>query len=162
MKRGPRRAQQRRSPMKRLAVLALTVALAPLAGAQLYKYTDKDGKTVYTDQPPPTAESKAIRVQPSGGPAPAPAAAAGKPGDKAAQKGGEAQKDSAKKAEDAAKNAAAKEANCNTAKVQYQNYQDGGRIYKYNAAGEREFMSDADIEAARVRSKREMDEACKP
>ena len=146
--------------MKRLVVLALTLALAPFAGAQLYKYTDKDGKTVYTDQPPPTADSKAIRVQPSGGPAPAPAAAAVKSNEKDA-KGRESPQDSAKKAEDAAKNAAAKEANCNTAKVQYQNYQDGGRIYKYNAAGEREFMSDADIEAARVRSKREMDEACK-
>lgn len=146
--------------MKRLVVLTLALALAPLAGAQLYKYTDKDGKTVYTDQPPPNADSKAIRVQPA-----APAAAPSKSyleRDKELQKGRDAGKEKSKKAEDAAKNAAAKEANCNVAKQQYQHYQDGGRIYKYNAAGERELMSDDDIEAARARSKRELDEACKP
>ena len=147
--------------MKRLVILALGLALAPLAGAQLYKYTDKDGKTVYTDQPPASADSKSIRVQPSGGPSPAPVAAPAKsPQD--VQKAREAEKDKAKKAEDAAKNAAAKEANCNVAKQQYQHYQDGGKIYKYNAAGERELMGDDDIEAARARSKRELDEACKP
>jgi hypothetical protein len=146
--------------MKRLAILALGLALAPLAGAQLYKYTDKDGKTVYTDQPPPTADSKAIRIQPSAGPAPAPAAAAKSPQD--VQKARDADKDKAKKAEDEAKNAAAKQANCNVAKQQYQHYQDGGKIYQYNAAGERELMSDEQIDAARARSKRELDEACKP
>jgi hypothetical protein len=39
--------------------------------AQLYKYTDKDGKTVYTDQPPANVDSKRSRLQT----APAPAAA---------------------------------------------------------------------------------------
>lgn len=147
--------------MKRLAILALGLALAPLAGAQLYKYVDKDGKTVYTDQPPPSVDSKAIRVQPSAGPAPAPAAAPSKsPQD--VQKARDADKDKAKKAEDEARNAAAKQANCNVAKQQFQHYQDGGKIYKYNAAGERELMNDDDIEAARARSKRELDEACKP
>jgi hypothetical protein len=148
--------------MKRLAILALTLALAPLAGAQLYKYTDKDGKTVYTDQPPPNAESKQVRVQPS---APAAAAAPSKSAlerDKELQKGRDAQKDAGKKAEDEAKNAAAKQANCNVAKQQYQHYQDGGKIYKYGSTGERELMGDDEIEAARVRSKRELDEACKP
>ena len=144
--------------MKRLVVLALAVAIAPLAGAQLYKYTDKDGKTVYTDQPPAAGDSKQLRVQP--GPVDAPKSAVQK--DKDLQKGRDAKKDEAKKSEEAAKLAQQKEANCNVAKQQFQHYQDGGKIYKYNAAGERELMSDADIEAARVRSKRELDEACKP
>lgn len=147
--------------MKRLAILALTLALAPLAGAQLYKYTDKDGKTVYTDQPPAAADSKQIRIQPSAGPTPAPAPAAAPKSPQELQKARDADKGKAKKAEDEAKNAAAKQANCNVAKQQHQHYQDGGKIYKYNAAGERELMGDDDIEAARARSKRELDEACK-
>ena len=60
--------------MKRLVILALAVALAPPAVAQLYKYVDKNGKTVYSDTPPPDADGKTIRV-PTGGvsnvPAPA-------------------------------------------------------------------------------------------
>lgn len=144
--------------MKRIIVLALGLALAPLAGAQLYKYVDKDGKTVYTDQPPASGDSKQLRVQTA--PADAPKSAVQR--DKELQKGRDAKKDEAKKADDAAKLAQQKEANCNVAKQQHQHYLDGGKIYKYNAAGERELMSDADIEAARVRSKRELDEACKP
>ena len=144
--------------MKRLIVLAVGLALAPWAGAQLYKYVDKDGKTVYTDQPPATSESKQLRVQTA--PADAPKSAVQK--DKDLQKSRDARKDDAKKADDAEKEKARKDANCNVAKQQFQHYQDGGKIYKYNAAGERELMSDADIEAARVRSKRELDEACKP
>ena len=49
--------------MNRIALALVVLALAPAVSAQLYKYTDKDGKTVYTDQPPPNAESKAVRVQ---------------------------------------------------------------------------------------------------
>lgn len=141
--------------MKRLAILALGLALAPLAGAQLYKYIDKDGKTVYTDQPP-TADSKQIRV-PTGS---TPAAATAAPGKADAKK--EDPKVAAKKAEEASKAAAAKAANCEQARQQLQMLNDGGRIYKYNAAGEREYMSDDEIEAGRTRAKREVDEACKP
>lgn len=148
--------------MKRIIVLALGLALglalAPLAGAQLYKYVDKDGKTVYTDQPPASADSKQVRVQTA--PADAPKSAVQR--DKELQKGRDTKREEAKKAEDADKERARKEANCNVARQQFQHYQDGGKIYKYNAAGERELMSDDDIEAARVRSKRELDEACKP
>ena len=146
--------------MKRLAILALGLALAPLAGAQLYKYTDKDGKTVYTDQPPPTADSKQIRVQPAA-PAPSAPSKSALERDKEVQKARDADKDKSKKAEDEAKNAAAKQANCNVAKQQYQHDLDGGKIYQYNAAGERELMSDEQIDAARAKSKRELDEACK-
>lgn len=144
--------------MKRIIVLAIGIALAPWASAQLYKYVDKDGKTVYTDQPPATAQTRQLRVQP--GPSEAPKSAVQR--DKELQKGRDARKDEAKKSEEAARLAQQKEANCNVARQQYQHYQDGGKIYKYNAAGERELMNDDDIEAARARSKREMDEACKP
>ena len=39
--------------MKTIVLLTCALAVATLASAQLYKYVDKNGKTVYTDQPPP-------------------------------------------------------------------------------------------------------------
>jgi hypothetical protein len=146
--------------MKRFLILAVGLALAPLAAAQMYKYVDKDGKTVYTDQPPASAPAQQVRVQPAAAPTDAPKSAVQK--DKELQKGRDADKEKAKKADDEARVAAQKAANCQTAKVQYQHFQDGGKIYKYNAAGERELLGDAEIEAGRARSKRELDEACKP
>jgi hypothetical protein len=145
--------------LKRLAVLALGLAVSSLAGAQLYKSIDKDGKTVYSDQPPATGDSKQIRVQTGGGPSDAPAPKAG--ADKKAQKA-EDPKDKGKKAEDAAKEADRKKAACEQAKIRYQALVDGGRIYKYTPSGDREYMSDEEIETGRAQSKREMDEACKP
>lgn len=145
--------------MNRLAVLALGLAFATLAGAQLYKYVDKSGKTVYSDQPPATGDSKQIRVQPSGAPPEAPAPKAGADAKKAPK---EDPKVAAKKSEDAAKEAERKKAACDQARVRYQALADGGRIYKYNAAGEREYMSDEEIESGARQAKREMDEACKP
>jgi hypothetical protein len=50
--------------MNRFVVLAIAIALAPAAWGQLYKYVDKDGKTVYTDQPPANTDSKAIKAPP--------------------------------------------------------------------------------------------------
>ena len=48
-----------------------------------------------------------------------------------------------------------------TPQQNFQIYADGGRIQKLNAQGERELMSDEEIEAKRASSRREMDEACK-
>jgi hypothetical protein len=59
----------RRNPMmKRALMLTLAVAFATATEAQLYKYTDpKTGKTVYTDLPPPDADTKSVNVRGTGG-----------------------------------------------------------------------------------------------
>ena len=60
--------------MNRFIVLAVAIALSPAAWGQLYKYVDKDGKTVYTDQPPGNVEGKALKLPPVPPPStPAPA-----------------------------------------------------------------------------------------
>ena len=41
--------------MKKLALAAAAVLLATSAGAQMYRWVDKDGKVYYTDTPPPAA-----------------------------------------------------------------------------------------------------------
>lgn len=148
--------------MKTLLVVALALAVAPLASAQLYKYIDKDGKTVYSDQPPVNIDTKQLNIQ-SGASTPtvnaAPKSAVER--DKELQKGRDEARDRAKKTEEAAKQADAKAQACTSAKAAHQLYVDGGRITKYDDKGEKVYLGDQEIEAERARTQREMDEACK-
>jgi Domain of unknown function (DUF4124) len=150
--------------MKILLVIAVACLAAPIASAQLYKYVDKDGKTVYSDQPPINIDTRQLNIQSGASTNAAATGAAPKTAlerDKDLQKGRDELRDQAKKTEDAAKQAQAKEQACVQARAAYQTYVDGGRIHKYNDKGEREFLGDEEIEAERDRSKREMDEVCK-
>lgn len=145
--------------MTRTLILALALVFgAAAATAQLYKYTDpKTGKTVYTDQPPTGQDAKTVNIKGGNGPATKSAVEQ----DKALDKSRKASTDSAKKSADAEKVAAQNERNCAAARSNYQVYSDGGRIMKQNERGERELMSDEEIEAKRESSRREMEEACK-
>src|SRR5688572_21640033 len=130
--------------MKRALMLAMAVAFATAAEAQLYKYTDpKTGKTVY--------------MRNTGGPSTKSAVEQ----DKAAEKGRKKVADDAKKAGEAEQRAAQAAERCQAAKTNYQIYADGGRIQKLNAQGERELLTDEEIESKRASSRRQMEEACK-
>jgi hypothetical protein len=144
--------------MKRILFLALAVALAPVAEAQLYKYVDKNGKTIYSDSPPPDADTKAVNVRPAGGNAPQKSAVER---DKESEKGRKAASESAKKGNESAEKQAQNEQRCAAARNNYQIFQDGGRIQQMNDKGEREYLTDEQIEAGREKARREMDEACK-
>jgi hypothetical protein len=153
--------------MKSLIPLAIALALSTSAFAQLYKYVDKDGKTVYSDQPPVNLDSKQMNIQSrpgstAGAPVTTPAAApkTALDRDRELQKGRDEARDRAKKSDESAKQAQAQEQACAQAKESYQTYQEGGRITKFKD-GERVFLSDEEIDRERERSKREMDEACK-
>jgi hypothetical protein len=152
--------------MKRLLIIVIALA-APIASAELYKYVDKDGKTVYSDQPPVNLDSKQMNIQsrpssnagaPVTTPPTAPKTALDR--DRELQKGRDEARDRAKKSDESAKQAQAQEQACAQAKENYQTYSDGGRITKFKD-GERVYLSDQEIEVERERSKREVDEACK-
>jgi len=147
--------------MKRWMILAAVAALAlTTAQAQLYKYVDKNGKTVYSDSPPPDADSKQIRVQPSGGPSDVPAAKTSVQRDKDAEKGRkEAAKKSDKDAKDAERQAKIQE-RCNYLKADLATYEGGVRLKRTNDKGEQEFMTDEQIEAAKAKTRAAMEEAC--
>jgi hypothetical protein len=150
--------------MKRLLIIAIACLAAPVASAELYKYVDKDGKTVYSDQPPVNLDSRQLNIQSgastnTAAPAAAPKTALDR--DKELQKGRDEARERAKKSDDVAKQAEAKEQACVEARSAYQVYADGGRITKYNDKGERVYLGDDEIDAERERSKRAMDEACK-
>jgi hypothetical protein len=151
--------------MKRFILLALACAIAPVATAQLYKYIDKNGKTVYSDQPPVNQDSQRLNVQ-SGRPTDAPATAPSVGQKSAVERDEELQKtrddvkEKSKKADEADKKAAGELERCENAKGAYQQYADGGRMHKY-VNGERVYLGDDELAAEKERSKREMDEACK-
>jgi hypothetical protein len=147
--------------MKSILVLAVALAAAPLASAQMYKYIDKDGKTVYTDQPPLNIDTKTLNIQTGTTSAPPAAQKSAVDRDKELQKGRDEVRDRAKKADELAKQAEAREQACNAARSTYKTYADGGRIYKYDDKGEKIVLGDEQIDAERERSKKEMDEACK-
>ncbi len=148
--------------MKRLIILAFAAALAPAALAQLYKYVDKDGRTVYSDTPPASTDSKQINV-PGGRPTDAPPAApkSAVERDKDLEKGRKSAADKQKKGDEEAARLAQNELRCTQLKGNYEMYSQGGKIQKTNDKGEREIMSDAEIDSARERTRREMEEACK-
>lgn len=144
--------------MKRIIVLAVALALAPLASAQLYKYVDKDGKTVYTDQPPPEAEAKRVGNVSS---APVGAGKSYVERDKELQKGRDKVKEDSKKADEKSRVAADREDACRQATAQARMYDEGGRFMKTNEQGEKVYLSDEEIEAAKQKSHRDVEEACK-
>ncbi|MEO7744570.1 MAG: DUF4124 domain-containing protein [Usitatibacter sp.] len=146
--------------MKRVMILAIALAIAPAAMAQLYKSVDKNGRVIYTDQPPANTDAKVLNIPRSVTDAPAPSKSYVAQ-DKENEKKKKDASEKAAKAGDPAKKAQEDQARCAQAKSAYQMYADGGRIYKNNEKGERVFLSDAEIEAERARSRREMDEACK-
>ena len=141
-----------------LAALAVLIAFAPLAGAELYKYVDKNGRTVYADQPPAGIDSKTVRDAAVSSAAP-PKTAVEK--DKALEKGRKETREKAEKAEKAAARDRDQEQRCQQSKQVVQSYQEGGRMYKYNDKGEREFMGEDDIAAGLKKAQRDMEEACK-
>ena len=155
--------------MKRIVAVAVAIAFAPLANAQLWKYVDKDGKTVYTDQPPVNVQSKPVAAPP---PPPTPTAASGsKAGtagnksaserDKDAEKSRESAKDAAKKQEEAAQKAKLAEERCTQARSALQSFSEGGRLMKYNEKGERVYMDDEEIAKGLQKARQETEQACK-
>jgi hypothetical protein len=147
--------------MKRIVIVACALVLAPLASAQLYKYVDKDGKTVYTDQPPPGAETKQMNVPSSAvGNAPAPGKTAVQQ-DKELQKARDKAKEGEKKSEEKEARARAEAERCDSARAAYGQYQLGGRITRMNEKGEKVFLGDDEIDAARERAKQQVDQYCK-
>ena len=149
--------------MKRIVLVIAALCCAPSAMAQLYKYVDKDGKTVYSDQPPANVDSKQLRLQSAPGAAeaaPAPAKTAVQK-DKELDKGRKELAEKAKKSDDEAKRAQVNEQRCADAKSNLQVYEQGGRIMKRTESGERVFLEEKDIAAEKEKARALVAEACK-
>lgn len=155
------------------ALLALLIALP--AAAQIYSWKDKDGRTVYSDVPPPTGEVKVLRpgrvVPPAAAANGEAAPAAGAAADAAKPKSTAerdlefrqrraAEAETQAKADKEAAAAAERERFCAQARNQLKALQSGIRIARPNAAGEREFLDDAARAEETSRLQQQIDQTC--
>jgi outer membrane biosynthesis protein TonB len=144
--------------MKRFVAFAILALAAPAAMAQLYKWVDKDGRVHYSDQPPPSQESKQIAV-PTAPSAPAPKSAVAKEKDLERVRAEEKEKE--KVAADKERKAAIDAENCKNARNYLRTVTSGGRIATYNDKGEPELLDDKQIEIEKAKAQKAVDEACK-
>jgi hypothetical protein len=165
--------------MIRCAALLLALATALPVAAQIYSWKDKDGRTVYSDVPPPTGEVKTLQRGRTSPPPPPPAATEG-----AAAPAGGASADPAKpkstadrdlefrqrraaeaeaqaKAEKDAAAITERQRFCEQARNQLTALQSGQRIARPNAAGEREFLDDSARAEETNRLQQQIDQSCK-
>jgi Domain of unknown function (DUF4124) len=146
-----------RNPL--LCVLTIAIAVLSLPAAAQYKWRDKAGVVQYSDMPPPAGTpEKDVLQQPSSASrkTPSPAAAAtpasgvtvsapplkgGEPELEAKLRKAEQEKAAKTKAEED-KQAAARAENCTRAKAYQRTLDDGVRITRTDAKGEREVLDD--------------------
>jgi len=139
---------------------ALSLAIAALAACAAARagdiYCDNQGRDC-SDRPGPNSTVVHVKAAPaSASSETAPAADnARKPADTNAQ----AKDDASRQAVE--KDVAAKRADdCKNAREKYQQSIQAHRIYKLNKAGEREYLSDSELDQARLNSRLEMDRTC--
>jgi hypothetical protein len=144
-----------------LSLLALALGATGAARAGDI-YCNNQGKDC-SDRPTPGATfvgSTSSRVPTSSEPASAPAASGNTPApatDAAAN---------ARLSQDASRAAVQKDVaatraeQCKQAKDKYQQSIDARRVYRLNKAGEREYLSDAEVDQARLNARLEMERSC--
>ena len=160
-------------PCRWALLLALGAVLSLPVAAQ-WKWRDKGGQMQYSDLPPPAGTPEADILQRPPPTAPRPAAAgsgaaasapllAPKSGDpelEAKRKKAEQEEAAKKKAEDD-RVAVAKVDNCARAKVQLKALDEGQRISRINAKGEREYLDDKGRAEEAQRSRNVIASDCK-
>jgi Domain of unknown function (DUF4124) len=142
-----------------LAIVALLVAVTAPA-AEVYRSVDPDGTVRYTDRPDrDNVETIIITTQrPSGAPraaqptasAPAPEAAPEPTEDTQPEPPPPTRRELA----------AERAANCSVARERNDRYQMSRRLYRTGADGEREYLSDAEIDAAKAGAADDVEKWC--
>jgi hypothetical protein len=164
------------------AVIATSLVLPLTAGAEIYKWKDKDGVVRYSDTPPPSnikhePIGKKKVTSPAQNQTPAsesdsqnavPPVAVKKPVLKEAvdpsveaarlrQRNAEIEKNNKQEKEAQAK---LNEENCRAAKANHETYIQGGRVSKMNERGEREYLGDKELKEGAQKAQAEIDEYC--
>ena len=160
--------------MTRYLTLALCLLAVP-AAAELYKWTDENGKVHYSDQPPPANAKKSetlkapkpqIAAPPPAGTTPGAKATTGGP-KTAAEQEMEFRKRRLESAEAEAKAlkdaqaAADKKRTCDAATAQVTALERGGRVTKPGPNGEQNYLTDQELAAELVEARKAQATWCK-
>ena len=140
-----------RHPASATLLFVLALTCAGTAAAALYKWTDAQGRTVYSDQPPPS-DVKSKQLAPAPPPA-NPNAAKELAQQEAAFRKRQTDQDQALAKADKARAAdEQRRQGCAQAESNLRSLGDSQvTIYRYNAKGEREAMDNAALERERAR-----------
>ena len=144
--------------------LSLLTVLPIATHAEIYKWKDSQGNIRYTDVPPPSnvphesiKGNKAVTVPAPAGqaaqkqPPAAPESTAIKPADQSVDAKDKELKDAQLKI---------KQHNCEVAKTNLQNLKQGGPVYKENADGKREYLSDKDVADNLLQAQKDIEKYC--
>ncbi|MHB1086023.1 MAG: DUF4124 domain-containing protein [Thiobacillus sp.] len=131
------------------------------AHAEMFKWTDGQGKVHYADQPP-TVNAQTIKGTPAGQAETTNQAMQSlNAKDQAFQKRSKEAEDARVKAEKEAELARAQRENCDKARKNLSTLQNAPRVYTTNAAGQRSYMDDATRASSMASSQKAVSDFCK-
>jgi len=139
-----------------MRALLLTLILMPaLASAQIYRWTDAEGRVHFGQRPPAGAEQIEVRPQ------------VVERDDQTREREARSERffDARRQEqqgarEQASQTRAAREQECQSLRSQLSQLQLGGRFFRNDAAGERVYYSDSELEAARQRLAARISQVC--
>jgi len=153
--------------------LLIAIALAGLAltatAGTVYKWIDAQGQVHFTDRPPRAADARVIAVyeessgeaEPTGESPPAedtPPDTAGGDETSGPAETPPTREQVAAVEQDVAKLRAER---CKKAQERYKTYIESQRLYRVGKDGKRQYLTDAELTAARANAKRDVDENCR-
>ncbi len=151
-----------------LFVVATTAALLVANPAfAVCKWKDANGRTQYADQPPPGVQcGNTLRVQPPAAPTSSgndAAAAPLNPQEKEMEfrKRRLEREEANKKYEQDRANLEIKKQNCETSRNRLNGLLGGGRVVRFDANGQRFFLSDQEVEAEIAEARKQADQFCR-
>ncbi|AWI74669.1 MAG: DUF4124 domain-containing protein [Azoarcus sp.] len=153
--------------MMRPALVLIALLTALPVSAEIFSWKDKDGKVNFSDVPPPTGEVKTLR---EAAPRPATTTTSGEPAAKPktlAEKELEfrqrraAEAEAQAKAEKEQSESAERQRVCEDMRNQLAALKSGQRIARFNSAGERVMLTDAERGSETERIQKQIDESCK-
>ena len=140
-----------------------TLAFAVHSHAEMYKWTDNQGKVHYTDQPP-TVDAQTIKGLSAGSGQTETtnhAIQSLDAKDQAYQKRRKEAADARAKSEKEAEQARLQRENCDKARKNLSTLQNSPRVYSTDAAGRRHYMDDAARSSALATSQKAVSDFCK-
>lgn len=150
--------------MRQLAYAFVAILAFPALGADVYRSIDANGNVVYSDRPE-NDETQLIHVATS-----APAASASRAGGATASSAGEPAAATAppevsggeiREEPSPEELAAERERNCELSRERAERYRISHRLYRTLPNGEREYLSDAEIDDARAKAEADVANWCR-
>lgn len=149
----------------RFLLVLSAVGLSLAANAeQVHKWVDAEGKVHYSDQPAPDKskdKTLTITTKPLSGANEKPATQGLAEKEQEFRKRKAAEAEAKAKQEKSDAEAKKKAQNCEQARNNLRTVQEGGRIVRYNEAGEREYLDDTGRQQAIVDAQKSVEEWCK-